>query len=236
MNKLIFDSIASRYERVNTIISFGLWKWWNRLFVQKIVDFIEERYAEEMRLLDLCSGTGAVPKALFTHLRQKNRDLPFVDCVDISAPMIEIAQTNLRPFEPFVSCTQADVANLPHLDSSYSAVSISYGLRNVPLLPAIQEIKRVLKPSGMLFALELTQPESRFLSFLHSTYFSTWARSVGFFCTGNKEAYSYLLQSIQAFSLSQAIHTLQEEGFTNIIVERIMYGFVTLITAKKNNL
>jgi ubiquinone/menaquinone biosynthesis methyltransferase len=278
--QLIFNSIACRYELVNTLISFGLWKLWNRILVQKFIypnnlknrefsdaeaprfdfekssllydigaDFSESKMGASVkektdfsgylgiypneRILDLCSGTGIVPKTLLTHLRKQNKILPFIDCIDLSPHMIEIARKNLTMFEPFVSFIQADVTHIPQTDSFYDAVILAYGLRNIPLLQSIQEIKRVLKPGGMLFALELTQPSSSFLRILHSVYFSTWARFIGFMATHNKEAYSYLLRSIQAFSLPQTIRTLQEEGFTDIITHQIMCGCVTFITAKK---
>lgn len=225
----IFDSIALRYELVNTLISFGLWKRWSQLFIQNLM----KNFVENERILDLCSGTGIVPKMLLTHLRKQNKTLPFIDCVDLSSHMLEIARKNLVVFEPFVSFIQADATHISQPDSFYDAVTIAYGLRNVPLFLTIQEIKRVLKPGGKLFALELTQPSSLFLRKLHSLYFSTWARSIGFLFTGNKEAYSYLLRSIQAFSLSETLRTLQEEGFTDIITHQIMYGSVTFITAQK---
>lgn len=226
--KALFDSIASQYEFVNSLATFGLWNRWNSVLVKEALKEI----TAPSKILDACTGTGIIPYCICTEICKKKKQLPQIDCIDFSPCMLEQAKTKLEAFS-CCNIIQADVTEIPTEPETYDCITISCGLRNLPLEKSLHEFFRVLKKNGTLFILDLTAPPSLPIRLLHSLYLSTFVTGIGFLCTHKKEPYTYLRHSIQKFPLEQVTHALQEAGFTSIIDKKFLFGSVSFIKAKK---
>lgn len=218
----LFDNIAPRYDLGNAMLSFHLHRLWNR----SLATFLAQH--NPAALLDLCCGTGEIALRLMQKLPTSRFCL-----VDFSEAMLKIAKERISHND--TRFIQADAQHLPIDESSFNAVSIAYGIRNVEnRLKCFSEVHRVLKPGGWIGIAELTRPQTLPLSFLHKLYLRTIVPTIGKAITSNKEAYSYLCKSIEAFVLPEELACeLKSTGFGHIIIQPKTFGIATLIFAQK---
>ena len=142
--KEIFRNIAPAYDLTNTLLSLGIHHLWKR----KLAKLIKDSLPQDGNYLDLCCGTGDIIK-----LVGKGTGIDFCE------EMLEIAKAKLPPS---IQLTQADATAIPASDASQDVISIAFGLRNIPdYEKALQEMKRVLKPNGVVYILEFGRPEGR---------------------------------------------------------------------------
>ena len=218
--RVLFDNISQRYDRVNTLLSFGLNALWMRRLARSILD------AQPQRHLDLCCGTGAVAAQLIRRCAQPLH----IDCVDFSPEMLATARNRLA--HTGVRMFLADATALPFEKASYDTVSISYGIRNIPdKEAALCEAARVLRPGGRLCIFELTRPKSLLRPF-HSLYLAA-IPFLGWVMTGQREPYRYLSHSIRNFSVTECVEALLRQGFCPQIPQAVFSGVATLIIAEK---
>lgn len=251
----IFDAIASRYDFVNSIISFGLYRHWNKKFLSTIL-----AKAPPKKMLDLCCGTGIVASNLLAMMQKSNLPLPSIDCVDFSEEMLHRAKAVLGPFirpqngvsEACLHCTpqnpescedtqpfqvqfiHADALHLPVQDCSYDTISIAYGIRNLsPQKAALREMVRVLKPGGTLHILELFEPKSLALSLAHKLYLRSIVPLVGGCMTRHLQPYIYLAKSLNNYSLSALLMNVEEIGSVCETVTPLFCGVAAIVTIRK---
>lgn len=220
----MFGSIATQYDRTNSILSFKLHKYWNKQLAKSL--------NKPEILLDICSGTGEIA---FT-VASLNQSLKRAILLDFCQEMLDCAKEKAKAkssnnFEYIC----ADAQKIPLDKSCVDAVTIAYGIRNVkdPIL-CFKEVHRLLKKNGTFSILELTEPDNKFLRFGHNIYLKTCLPILGKLITQNQEAYQYLCQSIQNFTKpSQLISLLQKAGFSSIEKVPLTGGIATIIIAKK---
>jgi len=218
----LFDNIAPRYDLGNALLSFHLHRVWNR----SLVHFLAQKKPEI--LLDLCCGTGEIARRLMKKLPHSQFCL-----VDFSEEMLKVAKERIKRDQ--TRFIQADAQELPLEDSAFDSVSLAYGIRNVEKRPlCFAEVHRVLKTGGWIGIAELTRPQVPLFSQLHKLYLRTIVPFIGKAITSNKEAYSYLCKSIEAFVSPQELATeLKSAGFDKIIIQPETFGIATLIFAQK---
>ena len=141
--KSIFSSIAKKYERFNAVSSFGAYKLWLAgMAKQAPIDADDD-------VLDIAGGTGDVT---FTMAREKRP--AHIQCTDLVPEMLEVAQVHYAQgaaADVPVDFEVVDAQDIPYADNSYDAVTMAYGIRNMPDRPrALAEMHRVLKPGGAL--------------------------------------------------------------------------------------
>ncbi len=176
----MFDRISAKYDCMNTIISFGMHKSVKRDCI-KAVD-IKSGY----KVLDLCCGTGDLPRIIKEIQPQAN-----VTGVDFSQNMLDIAEKKSRD----IKFIKSDVSDLPFNDNDFDIVTVGFGLRNILYLDkTIEEICRVLKNGGYFMNIDFYA--KGFWGFLYKSTVKIINR---FFC-GNDKAYEYLLKSIDEFA------------------------------------
>jgi len=225
----MFNNIARQYDKTNAVLSFQMHKIWNKTLIREVI-----MPAKPKVLLDLCSGTGAIA---FEYLQQQKQPLKAY-LLDFSEGMLAYAkeQASAKKLERHkITFLQADAQKIPLTENSIDCATIAYGIRNVkqPLV-CIKEVYRVLKPGGSFGILELTQPTHPLMRFGHRLYLQKILPIMGKLLTSDREAYSYLCNSINTFIPPQELERLMREAnFKDIQQKPLFGGIATLISGKK---
>lgn len=184
----MFDSIASKYDRMNHVMSLGIDRLWRRRFVRKLSGLIPADAA----ILDLACGTGDLTKAL--SLKGYS-----VTGLDISPEMMAIGKQKCSELKPQPQFVLGSAESIPFPDNIFDAVTISFGIRNFDhRASCLAEIHRVLKPGGRLAVLEFAVPRNRFWRALYLFYFKNSTRLIGHL-VGSAGAYGYFVDSVLSF-------------------------------------
>jgi demethylmenaquinone methyltransferase/2-methoxy-6-polyprenyl-1,4-benzoquinol methylase len=218
----MFGRIARRYDFLNHILSFGLdFYWWRQM----------ARAAGAkpgMRILDAASGTGDSALAL-------TKRGASVVMSDFAMPMLALGigkyKKNTQE-DSLMGAVGADAMNLPLKNSTFDAVAICYGIRNVECRPrAYAEFCRVLKPGGKLVILEFSRPRWAWLRWLYGIYSKYFLPALGGLASGDRAAYKYLHESIQRFPPQKELaQELENAGFINVKWQDLSFGIVALHT------
>jgi demethylmenaquinone methyltransferase/2-methoxy-6-polyprenyl-1,4-benzoquinol methylase len=216
----LFDSIAPHYEFVNAALSFGLYSRWNAQLVSKL--------QRTNKILDLCCGTGLVTRSLISGPHQALS----IDCLDLSQKMLMLAKQHMPAGIP-VRYLNADAAKIPAENESYDGVVIAYGFRNIGnKAEVLKEIRRVLKPHGFCYVLELTPPPFPLKPF-YTIYMNTIAPLIGLVLSGQFSPYRYLASSIANFSVDDLLAQFKNSGFIITEFSSLTYGVASLFSAQK---
>jgi demethylmenaquinone methyltransferase/2-methoxy-6-polyprenyl-1,4-benzoquinol methylase len=184
-----------------------------------------------VRVLDVATGTGDLALAL--------RDAGAGDVVglDFSAPMLEeaIRKEAVAPGVQHITWVEGDALSLPFPEESFDAVTVAFGLRNLPSYPAaLREMIRVLRPAGSLVCLETTPLRAPVLRGVFDWYFARIVPIVGGLLSGDSDAYRYLPASAAAFPDADTLGQMMlEAGFARVRYLRLGLGTVALHVADK---
>ncbi|MCS6789449.1 MAG: ubiquinone/menaquinone biosynthesis methyltransferase [Bacteroidia bacterium] len=185
----MFRRIASRYDRMNRLMTFGLDLHWRR----KAASFLRPLQPE--RLLDLAAGTGDFALAACQVLPS----LKEVYLVDITPAMLARAPAK-KPPQVVWHFQVADAHQLPFADSMMDAIVVGYGVRNFEnRLQALMEMRRVLRPGGRAVILETGMPTQLLWKLPFWFYFRLYVPLLGALYARDKAAYTYLPESTRAF-------------------------------------
>lgn len=203
----MFNMISERYDFINNIISFGT----HNIIKKKCVKLL--KLNNNFNVLDLCCGTGDLAQNIKKYYPNTN-----VVGVDFSEKMIEISKNKIRN----VKFIKGDATNLPFPENTFDVVTMGFGLRNIQNAEkAIEEIYRVLKPSGKFLHLDFG--EKNYISKIYNKFILS---IIGFF-TENKYAYRYLIESKRMFlTPDELINDFEKKGFR--FVKRADYIFKTI--------
>lgn len=219
----LFNDIASSYDRLNHIMSFGIDRSWRRKAVRAIADQPEVR-----RVLDVATGTGDFAIAIAKKLPAESG----IVGVDLSEQMLEVGRQKVSGN---IVLQQGDVECLDFEEDSFDRVSVAFGVRNFEHLEqGLSEMYRVLRPGGKLVILELSYPDNPFILWCYKLYALHFLPFVGGLVSGHKEAYRYLPKSILAFPKEDVIvPLLRSVGFKNVKVRKFTFGVCVLYVASK---
>jgi demethylmenaquinone methyltransferase/2-methoxy-6-polyprenyl-1,4-benzoquinol methylase len=214
--RAMFDRISPVYDVMNRAMTVGLDRRWRRITAEAVV-----RPGDEV--LDACCGTGDLALAA-------KRAGGNVTGVDFSERMLVRA----RRKSDGVEWVQADVTRLPFTDASFDAVTIGFGIRNVPDLDAgLAELARVLRPGGRIGCLEITRPDGALRPFFR-LWFDGLVPLAGKVLPGGR-AYSYLPASVRRFpGPPDLAAAMQRAGFEDVAWRLLAGGIVALHVARKS--
>ena len=188
----MFNTIASKYDFINNIMSLGTHK------IIKSDCIKKSNIKPDYKVLDLCCGTGDLTSIIKKYTQN-------VTGIDFSDKMLEIARKKVKNTEFF----QGDATALPFPDNTFDIVTIGFGLRNIQNPEkAVEEIYRVLKPNGLFMHLDFG--EKNILSRIFDKTIPIFIKIFG----QNIDAYSYLIKSKQEFlTPNELIKDFESKGF-----------------------
>jgi demethylmenaquinone methyltransferase / 2-methoxy-6-polyprenyl-1,4-benzoquinol methylase len=212
----MFDRIAPVYDFMNRAMSLGLDTRWRRMTAQAVV-----RNGD--RVLDLCCGTGDLAIAD----REAGGE---VVGLDFSERMLARARRKADAIE----WVRGDATALPFGDSSFDAVTVGFGIRNLDDMErGLRELARVLRPGGRLGCLEITRPRGVLQPFFRA-WFDGLVPLVGKVLPGGS-AYTYLPASVRRFpGPDDLAAVLERAGFSDIRWRLLGGGIVALHTARRS--
>ncbi|MEM7402514.1 MAG: bifunctional demethylmenaquinone methyltransferase/2-methoxy-6-polyprenyl-1,4-benzoquinol methylase UbiE [Myxococcota bacterium] len=218
----MFDALATRYDRINRVLSLGQDRKWRRVMLQHLPA------GDALQLLDVATGTGDVLLDLVQHCQRINKAVG----VDMAQQMLQLAQHNKACGMQLahVSWQQGNAMQLPFAAATFHVVTMAFGIRNTSdPQRVLQQIHRVLKPGGRALILEFSLPSSAWLRGGYMLYLRHIVPLLGGMLSGQKQAYRYLNQSIEQFATPQKmLYWMQQAGFENLHVVSMNLGTVTL--------
>jgi demethylmenaquinone methyltransferase/2-methoxy-6-polyprenyl-1,4-benzoquinol methylase len=224
---MMFDRIAGTYDPLNRTLSMGIDTRWRK----KVATFLPD--LPQIRLLDLATGTGDL---LISLCRMEPRINKAVG-MDLSEGMLDIGRKKLKKmnFPEYASLENGDACDIPAEDGSFDAVTISFGIRNVPDVPqSLREMNRILAPGGRALILEFALPANALMRWGYLVYFRHILPAIGSIVSGDRHAYSYLNQSVEAFPYGEEFcNMMKEAGFTNVKAHPLTFGIAMIYQGDK---
>ncbi len=217
----MFDAIAPRYDLLNSLLSGGMHKVWERRLVRCLPDW------PEATCLDLCTGTGALVPALAKRFGR-------VVGVDISAQMLERARRRFAGLQN-AEWYEGDAQNLSFGSGEFDVVTVAYGVRNWPDRErGLREIARVLRPGGQVGILEFGQPKNPVWGAAFRVYSRYIIPGIGGAISGHRAAYEYLPKTSATFPCGEEFNAmLVRAGLTARRTLRIFGGVAYIYIAEK---
>jgi len=224
--KGVFDSVASRYDIMNDLMSAGMHRLWKRYTVQ------HANARPGQVILDLAGGTGDLTREFARIVGPRGR----VVLADINAAMLEHGRRRLvdAGIAGNVELAQVDAESLPFADNTFDRLSIAFGLRNVTHKEAaLAEMHRVLKPGGKVLILEFSRP-SKAIKPAYDLYSFKVLPLLGRLVARDPDSYQYLAESIRMHPDQETLlGMMQDAGFERCRYNNLTAGIVALHTGYK---
>jgi demethylmenaquinone methyltransferase / 2-methoxy-6-polyprenyl-1,4-benzoquinol methylase len=231
--KDMFSSISGKYDLANTLLSFGIEKYWRKRFSFYI-------RGSEKNILDACCGTGMSTFSLLNKIPEKNIRQTKIFGVDFSKEMLEIAKKRFLKLEilkdtPKISFLETDVSNTSFEENYFDLTTVVFGLRNiVERDKAIEEFYRITAPEGRLLIMEFNLPQKGIFSKLYRFYLNRILITIGKIITGKRDAYRHLAESIKAFPNPEIImEKLKIAGWESVSMQSMTMGTCIIYCAEK---
>ncbi len=221
----IFNEIAEKYDRLNTLLSFGLDKFWR----SKPLRYFPKR--DGAKVLDIACGSCEQIMAI----AKKRPDCRFTG-IDISENLLEIGRKKLSKTKiQLDALLHASALNLPFDEGSFTAITLSFGIRNMENFnKALLEAYRVLEKDGKIFILEFSRPSGFFQKKLTLFYLKNILPKIGNLLSNHSYAYTYLNETILEFPYGKEfIDHMKAAGYTNTSFYTMTLGMVTLYIGEK---
>jgi len=219
----MFGGIAPRYDLMNRLMTGGRDGHWRRIAARAAAP------APGDRVLDACCGTGDLSFALA-------EECPGCEVVglDFTEAMLERARAKAAARQRrglrAPAFVRGDLLDLPFADGEFAAVTVGWGVRNVPDVPrAFAEMRRVTRPGGRVACLESTQAPRAAGRHFQRAWMGRVVPLLGRVVTGDAAAYAYLPASVEAFPRADALAALMSAaGLTRVRYRRFGFGAVAI--------
>jgi demethylmenaquinone methyltransferase / 2-methoxy-6-polyprenyl-1,4-benzoquinol methylase len=215
----MFDRIVGRYDLMNRLMTGNRDVAWRRLAATIAIG------AGAETALDVATGTGDLAIEL------RRQGVPYVVGLDFAREMLISAERKRDERRVSgIDLLQGDAIHLPFFDGTFDALTIAWGLRNLPDYPAgVRELSRVLKPEGRLVILEMTPLRNPVLRKGFNLYFERVVPVIGGLISGDYDAYRYLPASVGAFpDADRLAGMMQASGLRNVRYMLVGGGTVAL--------
>lgn len=217
----MFDRVAPRYDLANAVLSFGSDQHWRRVAVRALAPMPGER------ILDVATGTGQLAREI------QGRGAHAV-ALDFSWRMLAAGvDTERQTSDPHLSWLNGDGTALPFAENTFDAVTISFGLRNLPDPRAgLAEFARVVKPGGRLLVMEFSTPTNPGFRRVYRDYLVGGLPAIAKLVTSDPAAYRYLAESILAWPDQPALaNWITQAGWRRPRWQNLSGGIVAIHVA-----
>jgi demethylmenaquinone methyltransferase / 2-methoxy-6-polyprenyl-1,4-benzoquinol methylase len=222
----VFHSVARRYDLMNDLMSFGLHRAWK----DALITALDPPRHHPFALLDVAGGTGDIAFRAVAAGGEQTR----VTVCDINPEMLAAGRERAAKSADgdLITFTEGNAETLPFADRSFDAVTIAFGIRNVPRIEvALSEAFRVLKIGGKFLCLEFSVVNLPGLDRLYDFYSFNVIPTLGRVVAGDAESYRYLVESIRRFPKPDAFAaTMRTAGLARVSYQQMTGGIVALHT------
>jgi len=205
-----FNTVAAKYDLMNTLLSLGIHRSWKRTAVRML------RLREGDCVIDVCGGTGDLSILAAGEVQSSGQVILY----DINRRMMGAGRAKVMgsPYSGSVFYVQGDAEAMPFPDEMCDATMVGFGIRNVTHMEkGFQEMHRILKPGGKLMCLEFSKPTSPPFRWLYDLYSFHVMPFLGSLIVGSRQAYTYLAESIRMFpSPDELTRILKRIGFSKV--------------------
>ncbi len=223
--RIMFNSIAGRYDFLNHFLSLGIDRRWRKILVRKVA------HTAPKTILDVATGTADLALALVRLKPEK------IIGIDISETMLQIGTKKIksRKLEDIITLQSADSEALPFASGSFDLATVAFGVRNFENLEAgLAELYRVIRIGGTLAVLEFSMPQQSLIRLFYKFYFKRILPGLGRVISGDKGAYTYLPDSVEAFPYGKTFEQLLlKTGFSTVQSHNLTFGIATLYIASR---
>lgn len=222
----MFNNISGTYDFLNHFLSLGIDIIWRRKAIKEL------KAIQPQIMLDVATGTGDFAFESITILKPKK-----IIGVDISEGMLAVAQKKIsdRKLADVFSVQLGDSEGLNFEDHTFDAITVAFGVRNYQdLEKGLSDMLRVLKPDGKIVILEFSKPRAFPVKQLYNFYFKYITPFFGRLFSKDKQAYTYLPESVAAFPDGKTFTTLMEKvGYKNTKHRSLTFGISAIYTGIK---
>jgi demethylmenaquinone methyltransferase / 2-methoxy-6-polyprenyl-1,4-benzoquinol methylase len=231
----VFHSVAGRYDLMNDLMSVGLHRAWKDVLVTAVnpppkgrPGRLDQKPERPFALLDLAGGTGDIAFRVL----DAGGDGTRATVIDINADMLQVGRERAdeRGLDTAITFVEGNAEALPFPDRAFDAVTIAFGIRNVPRIEAaLAEAFRVLRIGGRFLCLEFSTVDVPGLAALYDLYSFNVIPALGRAVAGDAEAYRYLVESIRRFPRPDIFaEMMRAGGFRRVSFQSITGGIVAL--------
>ncbi len=224
--KDVFMSVASRYDLMNDLMSFGI----HRIWKDAMMDWLAPRPGQN--LLDVAGGTGDIACRFLRRAKGGRATV-----LDFSESMLVEGRhrSEVQEFGDHLNWVVGDAMSLPFPDNSFDVYTVSFGLRNVTQpATALSEAWRVLKYGGRLMVLEFGRMPNDGLQYLYDSYSFEVIPRLGHLIVRDRDSYRYLVESIRKFSDQETfLEAICRAGFENSKYRNLSMGIAALYSGWK---
>jgi demethylmenaquinone methyltransferase/2-methoxy-6-polyprenyl-1,4-benzoquinol methylase len=217
----MFGRVAPHYDFLNHLLSFNMDRYWRAYAVRRVRHILDRPGAH---VLDLCCGTGDLSLAL------ARRSRSVVLGSDFCHPMLVSAQGKVEQRLARVALCESDALHLPVRDNSMDLVTVAFGFRNLADYAAgLAEMRRVLRPGGVMAILEFSQPPNALFRAVNNVYSGRILPWIGGLVSGQPDAYTYLPDSVRKFPAAPELaEDMRRAGFQTVSYDYLTVGTVAL--------
>lgn len=218
----VFDSVASKYDIMNDVMSFGIHRIWKKIAMT------HTGLKPGNTALDVAGGTGDLTMQMADQVGPSGK----IIISDINAAMLEEGRKRLldKGYGGNIEFVEANAEDLPFEDNTFHCITIAFGLRNVTHQDrALASMYRVLKPGGRLLVLEFSRPVAPGLNRLYDFYSFNILPKMGKLIANDEDSYRYLAESIRMHPDQETLKKMmQAAGFERCTYHNMTGGIVAL--------
>lgn len=225
--RAMFSGIAKRYDLLNHVLSMNIDKRWRKIVRRKLQPILDRADAV---VLDIACGTGDLSIELQSHAEAR------VIGTDFCRPMLAVAAEKNAKVSLSIPYVEADAMTLGFADETFDAVTIAFGLRNLPnFKDGLAEMHRILKPGGKLCVLEFSSPVVPGFRQAFNFYFTRILPRIGGAVSGSRGAYEYLPDSVSKFPDQKGLAAMMREtGFDDVEYLNLTGGIAAIHTGTRS--